>query len=246
MDNQNFYQKTKVKYQKEAEKQVDFKTWPKAWTTIYFKEYPRLLKTLLPKPENINFPLGESFKKRKSERDFDGKTVSLKNLSQLLFYSAGIIDKKGDDWHRSRRPYPSGGGRFPLEIYLCVLESSNELQEGIYHYNIKENSLEKILKEENLRKEIYPKIIWQDMILKAPMVLAISAVFERTTMKYKERGIRYLFQEAGHLGQNLYLASTALGLKCCALGGFDDDSFNKLLDIDGEIEGVIYVFALGC
>ena len=95
-------------------------------------------------------------------------------------------------------------------------------------------------------KEIYPKIIWQDMILKAPMVLAISAVFERTTMKYKERGIRYLFQEAGHLGQNLYLASTALGLKCCALGGFDDDSFNKLLDIDGEIEGVIYVFALGC
>jgi SagB-type dehydrogenase family enzyme len=246
MPYQNFYQSTKAKYQAEAEKPADFKTWPKSWTTIYFKEYPRLPKTLLPKPENINFPLGESFKKRKSEREFDGKQTSLKDLSQLLFYSAGIIEKREGDWNKTRRTYPSGGGRFPLEIYLCALQNSDELKEGIYHYNVKEHSLEKILNKENLRKEIYPKIIWQDMILKAPIVLAISTVFERTTIKYKERGIRYIFQEAGHLGQNIYLVSTALGLKCCALGGFDDDKFNELLDIDGETEGVIYVFALGC
>ncbi len=240
-----FYHSTKAKYKEGMEKPMDSKNWPKEWTTIYYKEYPRLPKTLLPKPEKLDFSLGEALIKRKSEREFSGEPINLKNLSQLLFYSTGIIEKKEKDWNKTRRTYPSGGGRFPLEVYLCILQKSDELKEGIYHYNVKEHSLEKILNKENLRKEIYPKIIWQEMIKKAPLVLAISAVFERTTIKYKERGIRYIFNEAGHLGQNIYLVSTNLGLKCCALGGFDDGKFNELLDIDGKVEGVIYVFALG-
>ncbi len=64
-------------------------------------------------------------------------------------------------------------------------------------------------------------------------------------IKYKERGYRYILFEAGHLGQNIYLVSKALGLKCCAIGGFDDDKFHELLDIDGDNEAVLYAFAMG-
>ncbi len=222
-----------------------FRRWPKEWTTIYSKSYPRLPKILLPKPEEINYPLGKSITLRRSEREFNGQPLDLKNLSQLLFYSAGIT-LKSDDFDKTRRSYPSGGARYPLEVYSLILRGYDGLREGIYHYNVKEHSLERLLEKKDLVGDIYPQAIWQDMITKASVVLVISAVFGRTTMKYKDRGYKYILFEAGHLGENLYLVSTALGLKCCGLGGFDDYKFNELLDLDGENEAVLYVFALGC
>ena len=246
-----FHQKTKTKYEPEKDGQTDPRpfllgprVWPKEWTIIYFKEYPRMPKILLPKPVKLDFSLGEAVTKRRSERGFNNEPVELKNLSQLLFYSAGIIEKREDNWNKTRRAYASAGARYPLEIYLFVLRGNEEIKEGIYHYNVKEHLLEKLI-ETNLRKKIYSEIIWQEMVLKAPVLLIISAIFERNMMKYKERGYRYILLEAGHLGQNIYLVSTALGLKCCAIGGFDEDKFHQLLDIDGEEEGVLYVFALG-
>jgi len=251
-----FHQQTKQKYEKGSEKPTDFSTWPKEWATIYFKEYPRLAKVLLPKPDPIRneisngarkleSSLGEVLLKRKSEREFNGEPINLNDLSHLLFYSAGIIEKKEEDWNKTRRAYPSGGGRFPLEVYLFNLQASDELKEGIYHYNVKEHSLEKLLEDNNLREQIYPAAVWQEMMQKAPLVLAISAVFDRNMMKYKNRGYRYVLFEAGHLGQNIYLAATALGLKCCALGGFGDDNLHQLLDVDGESEAVLYLLTLG-
>ena len=240
-----FHQATKVKYKDENKKLSDPKNWPKQWKTIYFKSYPRLPKIFLPKIEKLDFSLGKSLINRQSEREFSGEQIKLKDLSQLLFYSAGVIKKNEDNQNKGFRAYPSGGARFPLEIYLFSLQESSELEKGIYHYNVKEHFLEKLFGEKNLRKEIYPKAIWQEMILKAPLVLVISAIFWRTTMKYKDRGYRYILLEAGHLGENIYLTSTALGIKCCAIGGFGDDELHKILDIDGKNEAILYAFALG-
>jgi SagB-type dehydrogenase family enzyme len=246
MDIAKIYHKlTKVKYKKGSENPVNPLLLPQEWKTIYFKEYPRMPRIQLLKPEKLDFSLDESLLKRKSGREFNPESISFKEISQLLFYGMGIIEKKENDWNQSRRVYPSGGGRFPLEIYLFNLKAGNELKEGIYHYNVKEHSLEDLLGLRELRKEIYPKLIWQDMIKKVPMILVISAVFNRTVMKYKDRGYRYVLLEGGHLGQNLYLVSRALGLKCCAVGGFDDDGFHEILDIDGKEEAVFYIFAVG-
>ncbi len=242
---ENFYQSTKVKYKKGFEKPPDFSDWPQEWKTIYFKSYPRLPRIFLPKPVKMDFPLGESLIIRRSERDFDGRAINLKDLSQLLFYSAGVTEKKGENWNSSHRPYPSGGARFPLEVYLFSLKGSQELKAGIYHYNVKEHSLEEVLKEDSIREQIYPEAVWQKMMLKAPLLLAISAVFYRNTMKYKERGHRYILFEAGHLGQNIYLSAAALNLKCCGIGGFGDDKLHELLDVDGKGEAVLYSFAIG-
>lgn len=239
-----YHQLTKVKYKKGAEGPPDLRSVPKEWKMVYFKSYPRLPKTFLPKPRKLNFSLGKALLQRRSEREFKGKPLSLGDLSQLLFYSAGI-QKKEKDSDKSRRTYASGGARYPLEIYLFSLKAGGELKEGIYHYNIREHSLEKLLEEKGLRKKVYPEAIWQEMIKKTPVVLVISAVFWRNTIKYKDRGYRYILFEAGHVGQNIYLTAAASGLKCCAIGGFDDDKFNEFLDIDGDSEATLYLFALG-
>ena len=69
--------------------------------------------------------------------------------------------------------------------------------------------------------------------------------FDRTEMKYRARGYRHIFTEYGHLAQNMYLICAALGLGICSIGGFIDDGLNKILDIDGRIESVIGVIAIG-
>lgn len=77
------------------------------------------------------------------------------------------------------------------------------------------------------------------------MVIIITACFNRTLQKYGERGYRYVFLDAGHVGENIYLSSSYLNLGCVAIGGFDDDKLNDTLGIDGKNESSIYVLTIG-
>jgi SagB-type dehydrogenase family enzyme len=70
-------------------------------------------------------------------------------------------------------------------------------------------------------------------------------VVERTKWKYRERGYRYIYLDAGHIGQNLYLAAASLGLGCCTIGAFYDDEVNQLIGVDGQQETVVYLGAVG-
>ena len=54
-----------------------------------------------------------------------------------------------------------------------------------------------------------------------------------------------LLLEAGHLGQNVYLAGTSMKLGVCAVGAFLDDGLNNLLGVDGQNEAAIYLLAVG-
>jgi SagB-type dehydrogenase family enzyme len=72
-----------------------------------------------------------------------------------------------------------------------------------------------------------------------------TAVIQRSRWKYQQRAYRYIYLDAGHACQNLYLTCEALGLGCCAVAAFDDDAANKILDIDGKKEFVIYLATVG-
>jgi SagB-type dehydrogenase family enzyme len=63
--------------------------------------------------------------------------------------------------------------------------------------------------------------------------------------RYDERGYRYMHLDAGHVCQNLYLASEAVGCGVCAIGAYDDDGVNALLGIDGSEQFVIYMATVG-
>lgn len=236
-----FLQETKIKKIRKLTP-ARIRKWPEEWRQVFFKSYPRFKQISLPKITNKSLFLKSAILKRKSSRKFKKEELSLTDISQLLFFSAGIIRKQGSDWNKSRRAYPSGGARYPLEVYLIVNQVVG-LSSGLYHYNVKNHDLEVLLIGNFLRK--ISQSTGQDWIKKAKVILLISAVFSRTCDKYKDRGLRHIFMEAGHMGQNIYLMSTALGLSCCAVGGFNDEKVNQLLDLNGLDESTLYIFCLG-
>ncbi len=84
------------------------------------------------------------------------------------------------------------------------------------------------------------------MVLQASMVLVITAIFQRNQWKYQERAYRYVLLDAGHLGENLYLAATSLGLGPCGIGAFLDDEVNRLVGVGGREETAVYLVSIGC
>lgn len=218
---------------------------PREWATIHFKDYPRLDKIVLSRKFKSQMNIEDAFIRRASKRHFNGKSISVKEISKLLYYSCGI-NRQHKNIDLTRRTYPSAGARYPLEVYLAVI-SKGELNNGIYHYNVKGHCLEKVL-EGDLLKDL--KISMRNkenknILDNAAILVIITSIPMRTEIKYKGLSDKFSLLEAGHMVQNLYLISESMGLGCCAIGGFDEENIKKLLDIDGANEKVIYLAVLG-
>lgn len=215
--------------------------WPDEWKTTYYKAYPRFLKIALDDlPPRADF--FELAKKRQSRRKFERGYITKRDLSLLLKYSCGNTGAMEDG--RQRRAQPSGGARFPIEVYPIVFRNGGDVPAGLYHYNVKDHALD-VLWEREFSDSDIDGLFSYPWVKDAAMAFMMTAVFWRNQNKYGERGYRYILLEAGHIGQNVYLVSEALGLKCCALGGTKDEELEKLIDIDGVTESVVYGLAVG-
>jgi SagB-type dehydrogenase family enzyme len=175
---------------------------------------------------------------RRSQRDFRGETISLAELSHLLYYSSGVTDKR-----QGLRAAPSAGATYPIEVYAMV-NNVEGLTKGIYHYLIASHELE-LVREGDFRNEMSRAALGERMFKQANIIFALSAIFQRTQLRYRERAQRYILFEAGHIAQNTYLLATSMKLGACAIGAFHDDEFNRLLGLDGKNESVLYLIALG-
>jgi len=206
-----------------------------------YKTYPNTKKVLLEKPQVLSkSTFDDVLKKRKSERDFSDKPISQNQLSYLLWASTGIQRK---EFGYEFRTAPSAGALYPIETYV-VINNVLDIATGVYHYAIKEHALEE-LELGDFRIEITKAALDQDMCLKAAVVFIWSAIFNRCKWKYGQRAYRYIYLDAGHIAQNLALASTSLGLGCCPIAAFYDDEVNKIINVDGVDESVIYMSAVG-
>ena len=225
---------------------ADSKDWPEEWKTTYYKVYPRLPKIALgDNPPSADF--FDLIKKRRSRRDFTRTPITKRELSLLLKYSCGNTSPLEKSRHRRAQ------ARFPIEVYPIVFRPSTSsgqapggdgLKAGLYHYNVKDHALD-VLWDREFSDEDISQIFTYPWVKDAAVGIVMTAVFSRNQNKYGERGYRYILLEAGHIGQNMYLVSEALGLKCCALGGTKDENLEKLIDIDGVTESVVYGFAVG-
>ncbi|HDZ19487.1 MAG TPA: SagB/ThcOx family dehydrogenase, partial [archaeon] len=70
------------------------------------------------------------------------------------------------------------------------------------------------------------------------------AEFVRTTLRYKERGMRYIFIEVGHCAQNIHLEVVALGLVSVPVGAFNDEKVKHDLNLPKNIEP-LYIIPIG-
>ncbi len=191
----------------------------------------------LPKPKiKGEKSLEEVLNKRRSIREYSNKPISLAELSQLLWSAQGITSPRGF------RTAPSAGATYPLEI-LVVIGNVENLQAGVYRYIPSSHSLT-IVANGDKRKELFNTALSQDMILEAPCSIIITAIYERTTRRYGERGIRYVHNEVGHVSQNVSLQAEALKLKTVVIGAFHDEQVSKVLNLQKE-EKPLYIMPIG-
>ncbi len=206
-----------------------------------YKKYPSAKTIQLPKqwPDTC-LTVVDALKKRKSTRHFSTKSASIAELSFLLWASTGVQRKEHGFQFRTA---PSAGALYPIETYI-VVNNVEGLEKGIYHYNIEGHSLEQ-LKTGHSGVELSQASMGQEMVDTAPVVFIWSAVFERSKWKYKQRAYRYVYLDAGIIGENLALSATAIGWGTCQIGAFFDDEVNRMLEIDGLTESVIYLSVAG-
>ena len=206
-----------------------------------FKEYESAPKIELPDftiKRDIN--LFYLLKNRKSIRKFISKELELTKLSFLLWASTGIQRKENDYFFRTA---PSAGALYPIETYV-VINNVEGLEQGVYHYNIKQHCLE-LLKIGDFSNNISFAALNQYFCKKASVIFVWSAIFFRCEWKYKERAYRYIFIDVGHIAENLALASVYLDLGSCQIGAFFDDEMNEIFNLDGKNESVIYLYPVG-
>lgn len=227
---------------KDKKSQTPPSKWPREWKDVDFKTYIKFPYVKLKKNPNLQSKFKEILKNRESVRMFSPKKISFDQFSSLLNYTSGIRKKVSRDWTVSVRYYPSAGARYPLEIYPVVLGVEG-LEKGVYHFNVRQNSVEKLINIK-IPEKIYDCFVGKTFE-NAAIIFVITAIFKRNTVKYGMRGYRNTLIETGHMAQNLYLISASLGLGCCALSGFIDEEIEKFLDIEKTYERALYVLGVG-
>jgi len=159
-------------------------------------------------------PLQKLLSGRSSSRSFGSGSVSLQQAADLLWAA------QGRSHGAEGRTAPSAGALYPLEVYL-VAGNVARLEPGVYRYRPAGHRLVRTAAGDR-RVPLAGAALDQPWVEAAPAALVIVGVYERTTGKYGQRGIRYVHLEAGAAMENVYLAASATGLATVMVGAFRD------------------------
>lgn len=193
----------------------------------------------LPPPrERGEISLEEAIARRRSVRRYRRESLSLSQLSQVLWAAQGITSADG------LRAAPSAGATYPLEVYVFVARDGVEgLEEGIYHYNVENHSLS-LHKGGDLRGQLSVAALEEEFIAQAPVDIVLCALYERTSWRYGRRAERYVHMEVGHVGENIHLQAAAVGLAVVMVGAFYDEEVSRVMELEKEVKP-LYIIPLG-
>jgi SagB-type dehydrogenase family enzyme len=206
-----------------------------------YKSYPDAPRVRLPEPRlDDRRPTATTIAERRSTRSYSATPMTGDELSRLLFLTTGI---SSDRWGNARRTAPSSGALYPIELY-AVIHNVEGIGRGVYHYALREHALE-LVRAGDHRARVVEQGLHQEFLGECGAVLFLTQILQRMRPKYQDRSYRYGLLEAGHIGENGYLAATSAGLGACGVGAFMDDAINDMLGIDGVDEAVVYMLAVG-
>jgi SagB-type dehydrogenase family enzyme len=189
-------------------------------------------------------PFADVVRCRRSRRTYTDDALTLGELSFLLWAVQGIqrMDRKGPVTYRT---VPASGGIHPFETYLAI-NRVERVHEGLYRYLPLEHKL-------LLVKQTGPKWLGQlghacrgqKFVSKGAVVFVWSAIPYRTEWRYANEAHKAIAQASGHVCQNLYLASEAIGAGTCAISAYAQAAMDSLIGVDGEHEFVVYLAPVG-
>lgn len=203
------------------------------------KRYPTASAVQLPTPSLGAVLLSDALLRRRSRRSSDSRRITLAELGTLLGAAYGISGNvKGAG--QMLRTAPSGGALYPLELYVAA-RLVEGLDEALFHYDPLRHVLERV-RALDAGRELEPLTSYPEWVRGSAALIVTTAVFWRSRFKYGARAYRFTLLEAGHVGQNLLLAATALDLDVVPIGGFYDRRVDSFLGADGLHEATVYVF----
>jgi len=190
-----------------------------------------------------NAPLKEIIEKRRSRRKFKNIPLTIEELSFLLWTTQGVkeVIKNG---YATLRTVPSAGARHPLETYLAVHNIEN-LPKALYRYLPIEHKLLFIKEVEDLSEKVIDACLGQRFTGECAVTFIWTAIPYRTEWRYSTVSHKVILLDAGHVCQNLYLASEAIGCGTCAIGAYDQKKMDELIGVDGYDELTVYVAPVG-
>ena len=192
----------------------------------------------------INASFEQIILKRKSISKCRPVEISLQQLRTILHFGYGETRSNENDEYIPRpfRTIPSGGALYPLELYFFSNAAIEGLEAGLYHYSPVFNAVH-LIKKGDFRDEISSALVefQSSLAFDLSVIIFITAVFQRSIFKYREKGYRFALMEAGHLAQNINLTATALNLGVINIGGYYDREIDRFLEIDGLRHSTIYM-----
>ena len=186
----------------------------------------------LPLSVSSNRTFGEVVRTRRSALDFRGGTESI-SLSQLATLLAS-----------TREPLSADFATRPLAQLYLYIHRVDGLAPGVYRYWPEHEELE-LIRAGDQRLTAAALSIGQNLAGNACVAFSMIGDFESATRAFGDRGYRYAHFEAGALGQRMYLAAEALGLRATGIGAFFDDEVHRYLGLAPEQGQVVYHFAIG-
>ena len=199
----------------------------------------------LPEPDllpdkAINFL--ELIELRASRRQYTTEPLSLQELSYLLWCTQGV--KMVAESGRTLRNVPSAAALHPLTT-LLYLSNAEDVPRGFYQFLPVEHVLKKLDVAEELAQDALAAFEQQAMVRESAAMFLWVADILSGIRAYGRKVYEYIYLDAGHVGQNLYLTAQALGLGASAVGRFDEAALHQALALDGEEKKIVHTACIG-
>src|SRR5690349_11160995 len=147
--------------------------------------------------------------------------LDLPNLSRLLYLSSGVVRTMERDYGvHPFRAAGSAGGRFPLELYVAV-PPGGVLPAGVHWYDPLEHAL----------VQVGPAPRHGGPAGGGPAVV-VTGVPWRTGWRYRERGYRHIYWDAGTMLAQLLALADSAGLPARLYTRFPDAEVAELTGAD--------------
>jgi SagB-type dehydrogenase family enzyme len=192
--------------------------------------------------QTCSMTLANAITRRESVRSFSNAPLSLKELSSVLWAAQGVREMLSPEC--ALRTVPSAGARHSFETYVAA-SNIEGLQHGLYRYLPLDHELALLYADDDIGSKAAAACLSQRFVAAAAATFFLTAIPARMEWRYDLAAHKVIALDAGHVGQNIYLACTAIGAGACAIAAYDQEAGDELLGIDGEEEFTLYITSIG-
>jgi SagB-type dehydrogenase family enzyme len=210
-----------------------------------------LIELALPEGVPLSLAVGHALARRSSGRIYTGDPIELAYLASIARSAAGVtreasVESPGGERTLRFRAAPSGGGLYPIALYIGALNVTG-LEAGVYRHHPRRDSLLRVGDDAAVQRLLDAFVVHEEAITlqRADAVVLLVGRPWRSMRKYGPRGLRYLFLEAGAIAQNVHLATQALGFASVDCASVVDEEVHEALELDGLYRALVHSILIG-